>query len=207
MNNSRFLSLLALIFVAQIYLGRRLLSILTTVYIPTIILNIIGHITNYFKPFYFESAIAVNITVMLVLVSMYIAVVASLPVTSYIKMIEIWLLFNLIIPFIDVCICCYVDYIRTNLEEENNNASTSSVEDEKKKDDNNFTFEDLVHNDELIQDSALKDYYAKATVKDETQRKIMNACIFFSRTIKPIIILIFVCIYWGSGLIRTFQIE
>ena len=38
-------------------LGRRLLSVILTVYIPTILLNIIGHITNYFKPFYFESAI------------------------------------------------------------------------------------------------------------------------------------------------------
>ena len=85
---------------------------LTTIYIPTILVNIIGHITNYFKPFYFESAIAVNITVMLVLVSMYISVVASVPVTSYIKMIEIWLLFNLIIPFLDVVLACYVDYIR-----------------------------------------------------------------------------------------------
>ena len=67
--------------------------------------------------------------------------------------------------------------------------------------------EDLVHNDEEIQDSALKDYYAKAQVTDETQLKIMKGLIFFSRTIKPIIILIFVFIYWGSGLYRTNQIE
>ena len=39
-------------------LGRRLLSVILTVYLPTILLNIIGHITHYFKPFYFESAIA-----------------------------------------------------------------------------------------------------------------------------------------------------
>lgn len=100
------------IYKASIFLGRRLLSLLTTIYIPTILLNIIGHITNYFKPFYFESAVAVNLTVMLVLVSMYIAVVESLPVTSYIKMIEIWLLFNLVIPFADVCVCCFIDNIR-----------------------------------------------------------------------------------------------
>ena len=99
-------------FIASIYLGRRLLSILTTVYIPSVLLNIIGHITNYFKPFYFESAIAVNLTVMLVLTSMFISVVAGLPVTSYIKMIDIWLLFNLIIPFIDVLLCCVIDNLR-----------------------------------------------------------------------------------------------
>merc|ERR1712013_553587 len=103
---------------AAIFLGRRLLSILTTVYIPTILLNIIGHITNYFKPFYFESAIAVNLTVMLVLTSMFISVVAGLPVTSYIKMIDIWLLFNLTIPFIDVLLTCIIDNMRTDLQDE-----------------------------------------------------------------------------------------
>ena len=85
---------------------------LTTVYIPSVLLNIIGHITNYFKPFYFESVIGVNLTVMLVLTSMYISVVAGLPVTSYIKMIEMWLLFNLTIPFIDVLLTCIIDNIR-----------------------------------------------------------------------------------------------
>ena len=84
----------------------------TTIYIPTILVNIIGHITNYFKPFYFESAIAVNLTVMLVLTSMFISVVAGLPVTSYIKMIDIWLLFNLTIPFIDVILTCVIDNMR-----------------------------------------------------------------------------------------------
>ena len=96
----------------SIYLGRRLLSILTTVFIPSLLLNIIGHITNYFKPFYFESAIAVNLTVMLVLTSMFISVVAGLPVTSYIKMIEVWLLFTLLIPFIDVLLTCRIDNLR-----------------------------------------------------------------------------------------------
>ena len=47
----------------------------------------------------------------------------------------------------------------------------------------------------------------KVSVKDDQQLKIMKACVFFSRTIKPIIILIFVFIYWGSGLYRTYQIE
>ena len=86
------------LFIALIFLGCQLLSILTTVYILTILLNITGHIKNYFKLFYFESAIALNITVILVLVSIYIAVVDGLPVTSYIKMIESWMLFNLVIP-------------------------------------------------------------------------------------------------------------
>ena len=34
-----------------------------TIYMPTILLNIIGHSTNYFKPFFFEAVVTVNLTV------------------------------------------------------------------------------------------------------------------------------------------------
>jgi hypothetical protein len=51
-------------------LGRRLLSNILTVYVPTILLNIMGHVTVYFKPFFFEAIITVNLTVMLVLTTM-----------------------------------------------------------------------------------------------------------------------------------------
>ena len=47
-------------------LGRRLLGNLLTIFLPTILLNIIGHSTNYFKPFFFEAVVSVNLTVMLV---------------------------------------------------------------------------------------------------------------------------------------------
>ena len=42
---------------------------------------------------------------------------------------------------------------------------------------------------------------------DEAWMKVMSACLFFSRTIKPILIVLFVLFYWGSGLIRTYQRE
>ena len=38
-----------------------------TIYMPTILLNIIGHSTNYFKPFFFEAVVTVNLTVNTVL--------------------------------------------------------------------------------------------------------------------------------------------
>jgi len=37
-----------------IKLGRRLLSTVLTVYLPTFLLNVIGHTTVYFKPYFFE---------------------------------------------------------------------------------------------------------------------------------------------------------
>lgn len=52
--------------VMEATLGRRLLGNLLTIFLPTILLNIIGHSTNYFKPFFFEAVVSVNLTVMLV---------------------------------------------------------------------------------------------------------------------------------------------
>ena len=104
----------------DIYLGRRLLSMILTVFAPTIILNIVGHSSNYFKEFFFEAVISLNVTVMLVLTTMFISVSESLPKTAYIKMIDIWLLFNLIKPFNDILTTTYMDYLKVDEEREIN---------------------------------------------------------------------------------------
>ena len=86
----------------QVVLGRRLLGTFLTIFLPTILLNVIGHATNFFKAFFFEAVVSVNLTVMLVLTTMFINVSNQLPNTSYIKMIDVWLIFNLVLPFSEV---------------------------------------------------------------------------------------------------------
>jgi hypothetical protein len=113
-----------LIFV-DIFLGRRLLSIILTVFAPTIILNLVGHASNYFKEFFFEAVISVNVTAMLVLTTMFINVSNNLPKTAYIKMIDIWLLFNLIKPFNDILVTTYMDYLKVDDDREINHHGTS----------------------------------------------------------------------------------
>ena len=49
----------------------------------------------------------VNLTVMLVLVTMFISVSEGLPKTSYIKMIDVWLVFVLIVPFLEVLVVVF----------------------------------------------------------------------------------------------------
>ena len=90
-------------------LGRRLLGTILTVYVPTILLNVIGHTTNYFKDFFFEAIVTVNLTCMLVLVTLFISVSDSLPKTAYIKMMDLWLIFNLTLPFIEVLLHTYIE--------------------------------------------------------------------------------------------------
>ena len=91
----------------EVVLGRRLLGNFLTIFFPTILLNVIGHATNFFKAFFFEAVVSVNLTVMLVLTTMFISVSNQLPNTSYIKMVDVWLIFNLILPFVEVLIHTY----------------------------------------------------------------------------------------------------
>ena len=56
----------------EVVIQRRLLSLILTAFVPTIILNIIGHMSNYFKEFFFEGLMSLNVTVMLVLTTMFL---------------------------------------------------------------------------------------------------------------------------------------
>ena len=62
---------------------------------------------------------------MLVLVTMFINVSNNLPKTSYMKMIDVWLLFNLLLPFIIVLIHTYMDTLRNDEDREINHHSKS----------------------------------------------------------------------------------
>ena len=58
----------------SVTLARRLLGTILTVYTPTVLLNILGNSSNYFKDFFFEAVVTVNLTYMLVLVTLFINV-------------------------------------------------------------------------------------------------------------------------------------
>ena len=117
----------------KVTLGRRLLGTLLTVFLPTLLLNVIGHSANYFKAFFFEAIVSVNLTCMLVLTTMFINVSNQLPKTSYIKMIDIWLIFNLIVPFVEVLLHTYKDGLREEDREVNLHGKPRKVGDDGEK--------------------------------------------------------------------------
>ena len=81
--------------------------ILITVYLPTLLLNIISQATNYLNyegSSYFGVITQVNITTMTVLAIIYRSVSTALPPTTTIKMVEVWLLSSLIYPFLVIVI-------------------------------------------------------------------------------------------------------
>ena len=68
-------------------------------YLPTILMNMINQATCYIDTEdKYSLIITVNITCMMVLASVYLSVSASLPTTSDIKPVELWLLVNLAFP-------------------------------------------------------------------------------------------------------------
>ena len=51
---------------------------------------------------------------------MFISVSSNLPTTSYVKMIDIWLLGSLILPFVEVLLHTYIDFLRHDYDREIN---------------------------------------------------------------------------------------
>ena len=85
-----------------VVLRRKLLSELMSTYLPSLLLMMIPFATTFFKPFFFEAALTVNLTNMLVMTTIFISVMEKLPLTSYPKMIDIWLIFCQLLPFSEV---------------------------------------------------------------------------------------------------------
>ena len=60
--------------VMKVVLKRRIINAILTIYVPTFLIMIIVYSTNYFKPFFFEAIVTVNLTALLVLTTLFISV-------------------------------------------------------------------------------------------------------------------------------------
>ena len=99
-----------------IKLKRKVVTELVTTFFPTILLLLITFSTISFDKDLFGDAIAVNLTIMLVMTTIFTSKIEELPPTSDMKMIDIWLISCLVIPFLEVilrttieCLNCSCD--------------------------------------------------------------------------------------------------
>ena len=65
-----------------------------------------------------QAIVTVNLTSLLVLTTLFISVSGSLPQTAYVKMVDLWLIFAQVIPWIEVLLHTLIDWMRTEDEEE-----------------------------------------------------------------------------------------
>ena len=96
---------------------RKVTSELMTTFFPTLLLTAITFATTFFKPFFFEAALSVNLTTMLVMTTIFISKMESLPPTSVTKMIDYWLILCQLVPFAQVVLLTVKEFLR---KEENN---------------------------------------------------------------------------------------
>ena len=54
----------------------------------------------------------------------YIGVSYNLPQTSYVKMIDVWFIFSMMIPFIEVLLQTYIEHLRYKLDLKEANQKT-----------------------------------------------------------------------------------
>ena len=94
-----------------ISLKRKVQTELLTTFLPTLLLMIITYSTTFYDSTYFEASLTVNLTIMLVMTTIFTSKIEELPPTSDTKMIDIWLIFCLLVPFaftlVQTAIECY----------------------------------------------------------------------------------------------------
>ena len=101
-----------------VVMKRKITSEMMTNYFPTVFLSAITFATTFFKPFFFEAALSVNLTTMLVMTTIFISKMEGLPPTSDIKMIDIWLVLCQMVPFVEVVLLTTMEYHRKDGENE-----------------------------------------------------------------------------------------
>ena len=106
-----------------VVMKRKITSEMMTTYFPSLLLTAITFATTFFKPFFFEAALSVNLTTMLVMTTIFISKMESLPPTSDIKMIDIWLVLCQMVPFVEVVLLTAMEYHREETEETSENGN------------------------------------------------------------------------------------
>ena len=106
--------------IMRVVLKRKITSEMMTTFFPSLLLTAITFATTFFKPFFFEAALSVNLTTMLVMTTIFISKMEGLPPTSDIKMIDIWLVLCQMVPFAEVILLTAMEYHREEISDEVN---------------------------------------------------------------------------------------
>ena len=118
-------------------LKRKVVTELVTTYLPTILLLLITFTTIFFDKDLFGDVIAVNLTIMLVMTTIFTSKIEELPPTSDMKMIDIWLIFCLVVPFLEVILRTAIECVNCSChicepEEADKDKDKAGKEDRKK---------------------------------------------------------------------------
>ena len=123
--------------VMNIVLKRKISKELLTTFLPTVLLLLITFTSILFDENLFGDALAVNLTIMLVMTTIFTSKIEELPPTSDMKMIDIWLIFCLVVPFLEVILRTAIECVNCSChicepEEADKDKDKAGKEDRKK---------------------------------------------------------------------------
>ena len=88
-----------------VQMSRNLLSVIIITFAPPFLMNVLNQASVYLEGgTKYDLIITVNVTIMMVLASIYLSVSGSLQSTPTIKPVELYLVFNLLYPFMVISV-------------------------------------------------------------------------------------------------------
>ena len=185
-------------------------SELMTTYFPSLLLTAITFATTFFKPFFFEAALSVNLTTMLVMTTIFISKMESLPPTSDIKMIDFWLILCQMVPFAEVILLTAMEY---NREDKTKKKGTKKKGKKKTKNTKTtFLTVNPLDGKELVDEMKTGGILSNCTFPSlKTLGKVVSyfLCklnnLFSERKVLPLIVLTSFTIYFGVALVFYYQ--
>ncbi len=96
----------------------RLAQQMLNTYLPTTCLLWTIYLTHYFKLDHYDTRIMVALTGMLVIASLFVSTSSSLPLTSYMKKVDVWMIFCFLLPFAEVIMHTMVEYYQEDDDDE-----------------------------------------------------------------------------------------
>ena len=113
-----------------VLLRRKAFREVITTYLPTILLMMTTYVTTFFKSEYFEAALGVNLTSMLMMTTIFMTSLSELTDTAYPKWIDAWLIFCQIVPFIVVVLSTLKEAYRDEGEADRSEITREPSEEE-----------------------------------------------------------------------------
>ena len=122
-------------------------------------------------------------------------------------MMDIWLIFNLLLPFMEVLLHTYIDNLRNDEDRKINHHGTTIKPNQSDIDPTITLVQsadsklDVISRNEETQVSALKQHYARMKEREtEKTEKRLKFCLMFANVYNPIAAISFVSVYWILGL-------
>jgi len=179
----------------EIVFKRRLTNELLTTYLPTFLLLGITYATTFFKPYFFEAALTVNLTAMLVITTLFISVMEKLPPTSYVRMVDIWLIFGQLIPFVEVSLLTIMELYNEDRDMFNHHGTAIAV---KNPDIKNVQQAFTTSGDQV--NGNMEKQAEKAFNQMFGTSGIARWAKITEKKIVPTLVFIYFCVYWIFGI-------